>query len=112
MSKRDRLTHTIDAPVATALVLVCEKCGKHLGPDGKNASPHLASKLKRNFKRQLERGAARAVLTSCMDVCPEDRVTVAIIPSGAGSVRYCEVDVKDLDAASDAVLELVRQLPV
>jgi hypothetical protein len=110
MSKRDRLSKPVDAPVDIALVLVCEKCGKHLGPDGKNASPHLASKLKRCFKRRLERGQARAILTSCMDVCPEDRVTVVVVPSHRGPAQYCEMDVSDLDAASDAVLELVRRL--
>jgi predicted metal-binding protein len=109
MSKADRITRSIDPPVNSALVLVCEKCGRRVADGKKNPSHHLASTLKRTFKRNFGKGEYRAVLTGCMDLCPDDRVAIAIVPNQSAA-QFCEADVDDIDAAGDAVLEILKRL--
>ena len=90
------------------MVFICEKCGRRGDFDGKNASHRLASKLKRACKRRLERGEVRVALTSCMAVCPEDQITVLIQPvSGVHPARFRQVDIKDVDGASERLLEIL-----
>lgn len=106
------LMQAIDAPVTTALILVCEKCGKRLGTKHEdNVSRILASRLKQDAKRDFGKKAVRTVLTSCLDVCPKDRVTVAIVSTALDgpSARFIVIDPSDLEDASHAVLKHVRR---
>jgi predicted metal-binding protein len=99
--------HTIDPPVSNALVLVCEKCGKRLDSDAdENPSRRLVSRLKKVAKKRFGRGEIRAVATSCMDVCPDDRVCVALIAfRGASSnTRFFTVNVDDVEETSQRIL--------
>jgi hypothetical protein len=108
MSKAKRLIRDAESPVSRAIVFICEKCGRRGDFDGKNASHRLASKLKRACKRRLERGEVRVALTSCMDVCPEDQITVLIQPvGGIHPARFRQADIKDIDAASERLLEIL-----
>ena len=108
MSKAKRLVRDAESPVSRAIVFICEKCGRRGDFDGKNASHRLASKLKRACKRRLERGEVRVALTSCMDVCPEDQITVLIQPvSAVHPARFLQADIRDVDGASERLLEIL-----
>src|ERR1700722_15646217 len=110
MGKAKRLVRDAESPVSRAMVFICEKCGRRGDFDGKNASYRLASKLKRACKRPLERGEVRIALTSCMDVCPEDRITVLIQPvAGGHPARFRQADIKDVGAASERLLEILME---
>jgi predicted metal-binding protein len=102
--------HSIDAPVSNALILVCEKCGKRLDSDAdENPSRRLVSRLKKLAKKRFGRGEIRAVATSCMDVCPDDRVCVALITfrRNASSTRFFTVSVEDEEETSHQILREV-----
>ncbi len=110
MSSQSRLASPIDAPVTVALVLVCEKCGKRARHSDKNPSHQLASKIKRLGKSQFERGAIRTVLTSCLDVWPEDRVMVSIVPTGIDAATcFMEADIEDIEATGRAVIKAIQR---
>jgi predicted metal-binding protein len=108
MSKAKRLVDDAEAPASRAIIFICEKCGRRTDVDGKNASHRLASKLKRACKRRLEHGEVRVVLTGCMKVCPKERITVLIQPvCGVGTTQFRQASVKDVDGASDRLLEIL-----
>src|ERR1700727_2175252 len=102
MGKAKRLVRDAESPVSRAMVFICEKCGRRRDVEGRNASHRLASKLKRACKRRFERGEVRIALTSCMDVCPEDQITVLIQPvSRAHATQFRQADIRDVNGASE-----------
>jgi predicted metal-binding protein len=110
MAKSKMAIEAMPAPVNRAMVFICQKCGKRAGDD-KHASHRLASRLKRAAKGEFGKGEVRILLTSCMDACPEDRIAVSVQPlKGRGAAQFFEADVRDAEAGSQALLELVRQL--
>lgn len=59
---------------------------------------------------QRGRGEIRAVATSCMDLCPEGEVSVAVVsvrPTRADT-RFFTVGVDDIDATATRILEVLR----
>jgi predicted metal-binding protein len=110
MSKAKRLVRDAESPVSRAIVFICEKCGRRGGHDGKNPSHRLASKLKRACKRRFERGGVRIVLTRCMDICPEEQITVLVQPvSGLHATQFRQADIKDVDGASERLLQILAE---
>lgn len=110
MSKAKSVVRDAESPVNRAMIFICEKCGRRGDPDGKNASHRLASKLKRACKRRFERGEVRIALTSCMDVCPEDQITVLIQPvSGLHATRFRRADIKDVEGASERLVQILAE---
>jgi len=99
----------INPPVSKALILVCEKCGKRLKSDeDDNPSRLLVSRLKKRSKKLFEKGEVRAVATSCMDICPDDQVSVAITTfEGRPATRFFTVDLDDVDETSQQILKEV-----
>lgn len=105
--------HRIEPPVSRALILVCEKCGKRLDSDSeKNPSRRLVSRLKKMAKKSFGRGEIRAVATSCMDVCPEGEVSVALVGPGLrgahADTRFFTVAVDDPDETAREILETLK----
>lgn len=110
MSKAKKLITDTEPPVTRAMVFICEKCGRRTDHEGKNPSHRLASRLKRACKRRFERGAVRIALTSCMDVCPEDRITVLIQPvSGVHATQFRQADFADVEGASECLMQLIAE---
>jgi predicted metal-binding protein len=107
----DRRMQPIEPPVSNALVLVCEKCGKRLDTESdKNPSRRLVSRLKKMAKKSFDRGEIRAVATSCMDLCPEGEVSVAIVSvrHARPDTRFFTVGVDDIDATATRILDALR----
>ena len=108
--KSKKLVQSVESPVAQAMVSICEKCGKRAGGDGKNVSHRLASHFKRQVKREFDKGDVRIVLTTCMDICPDDGVAVAITPAARGAMPlFLVVDIDDVEASSEALISAVRR---
>ena len=100
---------SIEPPVSKALVLVCEKCGKRLDKNAdENPSRKLVSRLKKMAKKSLERGEVRAVATSCMDICPDGQVSVAIA-SVSGATRFLTVELDDVDETAHLILKEIKR---
>jgi predicted metal-binding protein len=69
---------SVKPPVTQALILICEKCGKKLSKSDENPSRTLQGALKEKIKSDGNKGVLRAVITSCMDVCPDGQIAIAI----------------------------------
>jgi predicted metal-binding protein len=96
--------------MARAMVSICEKCGKRAGGSGKNVSHRLASHFKRQVKREFAKGDIRIVLTTCMDICPDDSVAVAISPTTAAIAPiFLVVDIDDIEASSEALIRSIQR---
>ena len=95
---------SVPAPVSEALVLICEKCGKKLVGEGEdNPAKMLQLALKERIKAEGKKGILRAVVTSCMDVCPKNEVAVGIVrmKHGEGSRQFFTLRGNVAKAASD-----------
>ncbi len=104
--------HSVDSPVSTALILVCDRCGKRMKSDlDKNPSRQLVSRLKKTSRELFEKGEVRAALTSCLDVCPRDRLTIAIVATHGpvSQPRFFTVRADDIDDTSQKILKDVRK---
>jgi predicted metal-binding protein len=94
-----------------AMVFICEKCGRRAGGSGKNPSHRLASKFKRLTKHEFAKGDVRIVLTSCMDICPDDQIAISVQPSAPQhAAAFWVSDIEDLDASSEALMRTVRRI--
>ena len=91
------------------MIFICQKCGKRLGSPYKDASYELASDLKRATRREFEKKDVRIVLTNCMKVCPPEGITVCLQMQRAhGQATFLEADVENLEGASAALLERLK----
>lgn len=91
------------------MVFICQKCGKRAGGSHKEASYEFASNLKHAAKREFGKKDVRVVLTSCMKLCPTDGITVCVqMQQPQGRSAFLQADVADLERASEAVLEHIR----
>jgi len=106
------LLEKIPAPVET-LILICEKCGKKLVQEEQdNPSSLIQKKLKSRIKQELPLRTARAITTSCMNVCPSGAITVAkIAPLQENTTtQFYTLSEKDIDEASDLIFdELIKK---
>jgi ferredoxin len=100
--------HKVDSPVDTALILICEKCGKKLSDQGAgdDFARTFQKDLKATFGERYGKNTARAVVSSCMNVCPEGAITVAFAETD-GPTTYYTFRPQDL---SDAKREIVDQI--
>ena len=100
-----------EPPVSNALILVCEKCGKKLDSDSdKNPSRRLVSRLKKMAKKTLGRGEVRALATSCMDVCPDGAISIAVVSlrREGNHTRFYTVTPDDIEETAAHILGAVK----
>lgn len=102
----------VDPPVSTGLILICDKCGKRMKADfDENPSRELVARLKKASRDVFAKGQVRAALTSCLDICPDERITVAIVPTGTESqaARYFTVKASDLKDTGERIVKEARK---
>ena len=98
----------VEPPFSTGLILICDKCGKRMKADfDENPSRELVARLKKESKEAFGKGEVRAALTSCLDICPENRISVAIVPTGghAEGARYFTVKASDIKDTSQTIVK-------
>lgn len=101
----DSVFKTVEAPVKKAVVMICEKCGAKLSPEGTNLSREIQQTLKAEIKGRLGKGVIRAVVTSCLDLCPEGKITVAINHLEENKTEFLEADPENPRAVIDGIFE-------
>ena len=73
-----------ESPVKKGFLLVCEKCGKKLaGNSEENPARTLQKALKEKVKAELPSDTIRPLVSSCMNVCPDGEITLAIVEDQA-----------------------------
>jgi hypothetical protein len=102
----------VEPPVSTGLILICEKCGKRMkAAFDENPSRELVARLKKGSKAVFGKGQVRAALTSCLDICPDNRISVAIVPTGghADRARFFTVKASDIKGTSESIVKEARR---
>ena len=102
----------VDPPVSTGLILICDKCGKRMKADfDENPSRELVARLKKASKDVFAKGQVRAALTSCLDICPDNQISVAIVPTAGHTdgARYFTVEASDLKDTGDKIVREARK---
>jgi predicted metal-binding protein len=96
------------APVSNALILICEKCGAKLVGEGtENPSRLLQKALKEKIRADERKGEIRAVVSSCMDICPESKIAIGIARSGNALTEYFTL----AGDPSDALETILARVP-
>lgn len=102
------------SPVTESLILICEKCGKKLATSSdrdENPAVILQKKIKERIREDFGKGKFRCVLSTCMDVCPNGKLTLAISPADTkGTDRFFTFEETESDTLADEVLDLAKQL--
>lgn len=94
------------ASVDTALILICEKCGRKLaGEDGANLAVEFQKELKGEIMSRLGKGVVRAVATSCLDVCPQSQIAMAISRFAPGGLEFFTAQPEDLEALIPSLID-------
>lgn len=104
------LTKT-DAPV-DSLILICEKCGKKkVQADQENPSSLIQKKIKVKIREELAPGTARAILTSCMNICPANAITIGHIEAitGATQAQFFLLNENDANTATELLFSQFLQ---
>jgi predicted metal-binding protein len=97
-----------EAPVRESLILICEKCGKKLSDSDENPARNLQQRLKEEIKQTFGKGVVRAVLTTCMDICPLGEIAVGFARTGEANEFYT-IEKKDVEGSLGEILEKARQ---
>ncbi len=95
------------APVQT-LLLICEKCGKKQVLEGEeNPSIQIQRQLKARIKETLKPGMARAITTSCMNICPVNAIAIGYFDSlqQNTSAHFFLLNEKDTDQAANDLFQ-------
>ena len=97
-----------EAPFAKAGLWICEKCGKKLGGD-ENIAVGFQKRMKK--ETSLEMGKqVRVMISSCLNVCPEGKIAMAIVPvNGSGPAEFFVADPAALDTVRGELLVKLRE---
>lgn len=88
-----------------AVVMICTKCGKQFSDvDGITAPERIKKDLKNLCKEKMGKNV-RVINTGCLDICPENRIAVAIASNKTHDV-FKAVSVKIDVRAEDLMDEL------
>jgi predicted metal-binding protein len=97
------------APVQRTLILICEKCGSKIATQdqlAENPAVTLRQTLKGEIKQRFPKKTMRAVLTGCLDICPEGSISVAVVALAPGDQAPCfyTIPKQKLAQATEALL--------
>lgn len=94
-----------EVPWSHAVVMVCTKCSRKI-----MGSEAMADDMKKDLKGELKslRGkAVRVVTSSCLDVCPKNRMVVAIASRHKDTVTLVVEPKIKLSALVDEILKSI-----
>jgi|GEM_PF-2172927 len=107
------MSSPLPTPIKRALVLICEKCGRKCSSEfDDNPSRRLQKKLKASARERFGKKEVRAVLTTCLDVCLKNKITVSVVnvhteSSAQGAIEFFEVEPTHIQTAVDKILERI-----
>jgi predicted metal-binding protein len=88
------------------VVMVCTKCGKQFqNTDDQSAPERFKSELKSLAKAELPPKSVRVVTSSCLNICPVDKIAIAVASTkNPGVFKGYNVDPK---ASSEEVFKKI-----
>jgi predicted metal-binding protein len=99
-----------EASVSEALILICEKCGKKLSKDSDDSPARtIQHALKEAIKADGGKGKLKAVVTSCLDLCPKEEIAVAISRTHSADQFFTLSGKLDEQEAASEILKRVNK---
>ena len=103
----------IPAPISKAMLFICEKCGKKLTTSElpeENPARIIQKSMKKACVERFGKKVVRPMVSSCMDVCPEGRITIGIMSQGPNPLppRFITVEPTETDSLTKKVLDLIK----
>jgi predicted metal-binding protein len=105
---RTRFTEE-EAPVSNAMVWLCEKCGAKLSRDeATNPARSIQKAFKELVSEKKEKREIRAMVTTCMNVCPKEKMAAGIVDVKSGKTRFISFEVKG--SVADLAEDIYKQI--
>lgn len=81
------------------VVMICTKCGiQFQATKDQEAPERIKSDLKAIAKAKLGKGAVRVITTSCLNICPVDKIAIAVASKTRPEVFSAQVVGPEVDA--------------
>ena len=96
-----------EVPWSHAVVMICEKCARRSDDD--KFSSDLKSELKAKLKDEGYSKQVRVITTSCLNVCPKNRVAVAVASNQKVAFQAYAIKLKP-NSALDLYAEILGNL--
>lgn len=98
-----------ETPVSNTMVWLCEKCGAKLSrDDSNNPARSIQKAFKHIVSEKKEKREIRAMVTTCMNVCPKEKMAAGIIDLKSGKTRFVSFEVKG--SVEDLAQDLYDQI--
>lgn len=82
-----------ERPVSDTMIWICEKCGFKLADDeNENPARQLQKNLKSLISNDKRKREVRAMVSSCLNLCPEGKMAAALADLKGGQIQFLEVD--------------------
>jgi predicted metal-binding protein len=80
-----------EPPVSETMIWICEKCAfKLAGNESDNLARGIQKAIKGLISDRKRKSEVRAMVTSCMNVCPTRKIAAGIADLKNGGVRFIE----------------------
>lgn len=103
----------VEAPVQESMLWICEKCGfKLAGKNDENPSRSLQKLVKKRLSEEGRKRQVRAMVTSCMNICPKGKISACIVHFGNArpSTRFYEFELgKNSEAMAEGLLSKLNE---
>lgn len=98
-----------ESPVSETMLWVCEKCGFKLVREDENSPARSIQKaVKSILSDKKQKKQIRCMVTTCMNVCPTDKIAVGLVDLKSGKIRFLSFEFK---GSVDQIAEdLYRQI--
>jgi predicted metal-binding protein len=81
---KDTKIESAEVEWSEAVVMICTKCGKQFqSAHNQEAPERIKSDLKSIAKAELGKGSVRVVTSSCLNICPVDKIAIAVASKNA-----------------------------
>lgn len=95
----------IDSFPSQKILLLCEKCGKKSLVQNQNGAQFLKEKIKAEVKAKNVAQKLRPVLSSCLGVCPENKITAALMSTQGDASHFYLLDVDDPEVLFKEIID-------
>ncbi|MBC7658726.1 MAG: hypothetical protein H7249_03375 [Chitinophagaceae bacterium] len=98
-----------EQPVGQTMIWMCEKCGSKLSSDEHNNPTRLVQKaLKSIISEHKDKRNMRAMVSTCMNMCPKEKIAASIVNLKSGQTRFIAFEVTE--PVEQIALNLYKEL--
>jgi hypothetical protein len=91
------------------VVMICSRCGEQFKSTlDKNSPEKIKSDLKNWAKANLPQGSTRVITTSCLNICPENKIAITICDKSRPHIFDSVAVAPDIDVSDLAKSLIVR----